>query len=227
MEFRLIGRPDFTAVRATLAAGEALVTEAGAMLGMSPGLKMETNLRGGLMAAAKRSVLGGESLFLNTYTAKDSAGALDFAPAMPGDVSHRRMAGETLFLQSGAFLAGSPSLTLDTSWGGAKGFFGGPGLFLLKVSGTGDLFFCSYGAIRAIEVHGSYIVDTGHIVAFESSLSFSVRGVGGVKSLFLSGEGLVCDFTGQGRLWLQTRAAQALASFLHPFRRVQRKRSSS
>jgi uncharacterized protein (TIGR00266 family) len=227
MEFKLIDRPDFTAVRAVLQPGESLVTEAGAMLGMSPGLKMETNMRGGLLAAAKRSVLGGESLFLNTYTAQNEAALLDFAPPMPGDIQHRRLQDETLLLQSGAFLAGSAALKLDTQWGGAKGFFGGAGLFLLKVSGTGDLFFSSYGAIRPVDVQGAYVVDTGHIVAFETTLSFSVRTVGGLKSLFLSGEGLVCDFAGNGRLWLQTRAPQALASFLHPFRRVQRQQTSS
>lgn len=227
MEFKLIDRPEFTAVRARLAAGESLVTESGAMLGMGPGLTMETNMKGGLLAAAKRKVLGGESIFLNTYTAGSEPAQLDFAPSMPGDVEHRSLQGETLYLQSGAFLAASPTVSFTTQWGGAKGFFSGAGLFLLKVNGTGDLFFSSYGAIREVDVRGSFIVDTGHIVAFEETLTFNVRSSGGLKNLLLSGEGLLCDFSGHGKLWLQTRAPQALASFLHPFRRVKRQQNTS
>ena len=77
--------------------------------------------------------------------------------------------------------------------------------------------FKEYGAIEVVPVSGSYVLDTGHIVAFESSLTYSVK-TGGMKSLLLSGEGLVCHFTGQGKLWYQTRAAGALARFLHAYR---------
>jgi uncharacterized protein (TIGR00266 family) len=226
MEFTMIDQPDFTAVRARLAQGESLMTEAGAMLGMGTGLEMQTSMKGGLLAAAKRKMLGGESMFVNTYTATQAGAQLDFAPAMPGDVRHRLMRGESLFLQSGGFLAAAPTVSYTTQWGGAKTFFGGAGLFLLKVSGTGDLFFSSYGAIREVQVRGSYVVDTGHIVGFEETLQFEVRSSGGLKSLFLSGEGLICNFTGHGKLWVQTRSAQGLATFLHPFRRVQRRDSS-
>ena len=126
-------------------------------------------------------------------------------------------------VQRGSFCASTTGVTVDTKWGGAKTFFGGEGLLMLKCHGAGDLWVSSYGAIHAVDVKETYTVDTGHIVAFEESLTFTVRKVGGMKSLFFSGEGLVCEFSGTGRLWVQTRNAPALASFLHPFRRVKPK----
>ena len=113
---------------------------------------------------------------------------------------------------------------VSTKWGGAKTFFGGEGLFMLRCSGRGELFIASYGAIHSVNVTGTYTVDTSHIVAFDESLTFSVTRVGGLKSLVLSQEGLVCRFTGTGRLWIQTRSVPALASFLHPFRRLKPKK---
>ena len=118
-------------------------------------------------------------------------------------------------------MASTKEVKVDTRWQGAQGFFAGEGLFMLQCSGTGDLWISSYGAIHAVDIRGSYVVDTGHIVAFEESLDFNVKSVGGIKSLLFSGEGLVCEFTGRGRLWLQTRCSLSLVSFLHPFRAIQ------
>ncbi len=222
MQFALRNKPDYTSLHVVLQTGEKLITESGAMMGMSPGLKLETNMQGGLLAAAKRA-LGGESLFLNTYTATADGQRLDLAPAAPGDMEHVPMNGRAVMVQSGSFCACTPGVTVDTKWGGAKTFFGGEGLFMLRCSGEGELWMSTYGAIHAVDVTGTYTVDTSHIVAFEDTLSFQVRSIGGMKSLFLSKEGLVCQFSGTGRLWLQTRSAPSLASFLHPFRRVKPK----
>ena len=91
-----------------------------------------------------------------------------------------------------------------------KGFFSGESLFLIKASGNGDIWFSSYGAILEIPVNGSYIVDTGYIVAFEDTLNYNVEMLGGLsfkslKTSIFGGEGLVCRFSGQGKLWIQTR----------------------
>ena len=112
-------------------------------------------------------------------------------------------------MQSSAFLASGPDVDLDTNWGGASSFFGGEGMFMLKATGTGPIVFNSFGAILEIEVEDGYTVDTGHIVAFEDTLKFSVgKFGGGLLAWFLSGEGLVCKFTGSGKLWIQTRNPQ-------------------
>ncbi len=225
MRHEIVCKPDFAAIQVFLQPGEKIVTEAGAMMAMTNNLDMETNMRGGLGAALKRSVMGGESLFQNTYTCKEGEGRIDIAPAAPGDVVHMALDGsQGIMLQSGAYVASSDGMELDTKFGGLKSFRGGEGLFMLRVSGQGDLFFASYGAIHLVEVQGGYIVDTGHIVAFEESLTFNVRRVGGLKQRFFGGEGKVCEFSGNGKLWIQTRAGKSMAQFLHPFRPLPKKK---
>jgi uncharacterized protein (TIGR00266 family) len=214
--------PDFASLHVVLDQGEQIVTEAGAMMGMSSDLQMATNMKGGLLGAAKRA-LGGESIFLNTYTASGDGQRIDIASSAPGDVEHLSLSDAAVMVQSGSFLCATPGVTVDTKWGGARTFFGGEGLFMLRCAGRGDLWISSYGAIFAVDVDGSYVVDTGHIVAFEETLQFKVRSVGGLKSLFFSSEGLICEFNGTGRLWIQTRNSGALAGFLHPFRPVRAK----
>ncbi|MCB9195344.1 MAG: TIGR00266 family protein, partial [Flavobacteriales bacterium] len=82
----------------------------------------------------------------------------------------------------------------------------------------GDLWFNSYGGIMQIDVTDNFVVDTGHIVAFTEGLEYNISKVGGYKSLFLSGEGLVCRFSGSGKVWIQTRKIPPLTSFLGPYR---------
>jgi uncharacterized protein (TIGR00266 family) len=222
MEFQIKNSPDYASLHVELNLGEQVVTESGAMMGMSTELEISSNMKGGLFGAAKR-MLGGESVFLNTYTATGSRQRLDIAPAMPGDLKHMRLDGGAIKVQSGCFCASTVGVELDTKWAGGKGFFGGTGLVMLNCHGVGDLWLSSYGAIHEEQVSGSFVLDTNHIVAFEDTLDFKVRKVGGLKSLFLSGEGLVCEFSGHGKLWYQTRSVDSLASFLHPFRRVKPK----
>lgn len=225
MRYELLDKPDFSMVKVTFdAPGEQMVLESAAMVARSSGMTMQTNMKGGLLAAAKRKMLGGESLFQNTFTASQPGETLYFAPAPEGDVEVLELNGTMpILMNSGAFLGAAPGVHLDTKWGGAKGFFSGTGFFLLKAEGHGPLFFSCYGGLHAVDVGpAGYICDTSHVVAFTGGLNYNVQKVGGLKSLFFSGEGLVCNFQGQGRLWMSTRSPAALAAFVHPFRPVQR-----
>jgi uncharacterized protein (TIGR00266 family) len=197
---------------------ESIQAEAGAMVSMTPNLEVNTGMKGGMLGALTRSVLGGETLFANTFTSRGGPGEITLAPSLPGDIATLPLSNATLFVQSGSFLASSPEVNLDLQWGGAKTFFGSEGLFLLKASGTGQIVLCSYGAIHKVPLDGrrTYICDTGHVVAFAQGLDFDVRRVGGWKSTLLSGEGLVCEFRGAGDLYLQTRSTQAFLSWLIP-----------
>lgn len=225
MKHELIDRPDFGMILVTFEGdGEQIVVESGAMVARDSGIQMTTSMKGGLFSAAKRKLLGGESLFLNTFTGTAPGQRLYLAPSPEGDIEVMAMEPTTnLIIQSGAYVASEPTITLDTKWAGFKGFFSGEGLFFLKASGTGRLFVNSYGGIHRIDMDGSapYILDTAHIVAFTDGLDFKINKIGGMKSLFLSGEGLVCEFRGRGTLWAQTRNASSLASFLDAFRPVQ------
>ncbi len=221
MKYEILGKPDFPCVKVNLDAGESIVAESGAMVAMSSNIEIKTEARGGILKSLKRSVLGGESFFVNTFTAQGSSGEIYFTSATTGDLEVIELSGNDLVMSKSAFVCSSQGISIDSKWGGFKAFFGGEGLFFLKASGSGTLFFSSFGAIHLVQLQGEYIVDTGHIVAFDPSLTFSIEKVGGLKSLFLSGEGLVCRFSGSGRLWIQTRNQNSFAAWADQFRRVQ------
>ena len=216
LEYRLEGRPDYGFLTVTIPQGRTLKVEAGAMATQDTNIRMKTKMRGGI-----GRFLTGESLFLNEFTAENGPGEIGIAPASPGDIEHVYLDNDTVFLQSSGYVASDPSVVIETKWQGfVKGFFSGESLFLVKCSGTGDLWFNTYGGMFAVDVEGEYVVDTGHVVAFTSGLDYRVSKVGGYKALFLSGEGLVCRFSGKGRVWIQTRQVPRFARWAYPFRPV-------
>lgn len=215
-QFDISHRPDFSFLNVELEPEQTLKVEASSMATMSPNVEMKTRLRGGLSR-----FLTGESLFINEFTSRHAPGSISIAPGGPGDVEYIRLENQTLFLQNAAYLASSPELTLETKWQGfVKGFFSGESLFLIRASGTGDLWFNTFGAMMEIDVKGSCVVDTGHIVAFTEGLDYRISKLGGYKSLFFSGEGFVCRFFGEGKIWIQTRKIGGFASWIYPYRPV-------
>jgi uncharacterized protein (TIGR00266 family) len=223
MKFEIIDAPEFGFVRVVFEdRAETVVAESGAMVSMSGDIQMETKMKGGFMQAAKRKLMGGESIFQNTYRSTSPGQELLLAPAPEGDVKRFSLTeGQVLYATSGAYLCHSGDIKLDSKIAGLKSFFGGVGFFMLQISGEGELFLNSYGAMHAVEVGpAGYTVDNNHIVAFTEGLTYTVRKFGGFKGLFFSGEGLVTDFAGQGTVYVQTREAPTLAGFLHPYRPV-------
>jgi uncharacterized protein (TIGR00266 family) len=140
--------PAFALGVITLPPGGEVKAEAGAMTSMSGGVEIETSVQGGLLKGLRRSVLGGESFFINTFAAP-GGGELTVAPTLPGDVV-RMPASDSgaMMVQSGSWLASDPGVQVDTKWGGAKTFFSGQGLFLLRCTGEGDMIVSSFGAIE-------------------------------------------------------------------------------
>jgi len=217
MEHEITHRPSYAQLTLNLDEGEAVRAEAGAMVSKSGDVEVSTQAEGGLLKSLSRSVLGGESFFMNTFTAAGPS-SIQLAPALAGDIQHHQLDGETLFVQSTSFVAAHPEIEVDTKFGGGKSFFGGEGLFLLKLTGNEPAFISSYGAIdeHTIAPGETLTVDTGHIVAFEETVDFDVQKIGGLKSTLFSGEGLVCEFTGDGTVWTQTRSPDAFLSWLIP-----------
>lgn len=218
MENNVLYRPSYSLLQLMMQPGEVVQAESGAMVSMTPNIQIQTAARGGILGGLKRSVLGGESFFINTFTCEAGPGEMTLAPPLPGDMMHVPLGGGSIYVQSGSYICNGDGIEVDTSWAGAKGFFSGEGLFLLKCTGQGDLFVSSYGAIHTVELQPQqvYMVDTGHMVAFEESVTYDVKRVGDWKSTFLSGEGLVCNFTGPGRLYIQSRSVDAFVRFLAP-----------
>lgn len=217
-QFRIEGRPDFAFLTVQIPAGETLRVEASAMATMDTHLQMKTRMKGGL-----GRLLTSESLFVNEFTAEGGAGEIGIAPASPGDLNHVYLKDETVFLQGASYVASTAGVNVETKWEGlAKGFFGTDGLFLIRCSGEGDLWFNTYGGLIELDVDGDYVVDNSHVVAFTDGLTYQVTKMGGYKSLFFSGEGFVCRFSGKGKVWMQTRGTSAFAAWLYPFRPVQK-----
>lgn len=217
-EYKIDCRPDFSLLTVQLPANETLRVEASAMATMDVNLKMKTKTKGGLSR-----FLTGESIFINEFTAEGGPGEISIAPGPPGDMDHVFLNGETIYLQNSAFVASATSVSLESKWQGMiKGFFSGEKLFLIRCSGRGDLWFNTYGGMMEIDVAGDYVVDTGHIVAFTEGLDYRVSRVGGYKSLFFSGEGFVCRFSGNGKVWIQTRQLPAFARWVYPYRPAKR-----
>ncbi len=223
LEYRIEARPDYGFLTVRVPQGETIKVEAGAMATMDPSLKMKTRVRGGF-----KRMLSGESLFVNEFSAPKADGEIGIAPGSPGDVEHVYLDDRTIYLQNSAFVASSMGVSIDTKWQGmTKGFFSGEGFFLVKCSGTGDLWFNTFGAMIEIDVSKGHVVDTGFIVGFTEGLDYRVERVGGLKSFFLSGEGLVCRFSGEGKIWIQTRRPSAFVGWADAFRPVKSESSSS
>ncbi len=208
---------------------QSIQAEAGAMVSMSGNVELQSQMKGGLMGALKRAV-GGESAFVSTFTARRGPGEVTLAPGSPGDIAALEMNNQHFFVQSSSYLAGDTSLQIDTRWGGAKSFFGGEGLFVLQVQGSGLLLVSSFGAIhrKRLTAGERYVVDTGHLVAWEGHMPYELRKAsssGWFRSL-VSGEGIVAEFAGPGEILIQTRNLAAFAGMLKPFFPTQSSSSS-
>ncbi len=219
--------PSFAMLRVDLEPGVTLVAEAGAMVARNQQVGMEVKMnaspRASIFAKLKaffialiRKLIGGETFFVNHFTSP-KPGSVWLAPTMAGQVAHRRLNGETLTLSTGAYLAHVGDLDMKMKFGGLKSLLAKEGAFFLELSGRGDLWFNSYGGVHAIDVDGSYIVDNGHLVGFEGDLNFTITGAGGgLMGLVASGEGMVCEFSGQGRVYIQSRNVGSLVGWLTP-----------
>jgi len=218
MEIEIIYRPSYSLGVIKLSSGEQVLVEGGSMVAMSQGVTLETKATGGFLKSLGRSLLGGESFFQNTYRAPGGGGTIYVAPPLPGDLATMELRNESLLIQSGAYVASEMGGQIDTKWGGAKTFVASEGLSLLRASGSGKVLLSSYGAIHEVELASGEVlaVDTGHLVAFNEGVGFKVRAVGGIKSTLFSGEGLVVDLTGPGKVLLQTRSQSSFLAWLIP-----------
>lgn len=206
MQVNLLYRPSQAVAQCWLAPGESVMAESGAMMGMSTNVQMQTQ-SGGIMSGLKR-MFGGESFFRNTFTSQGGNGEVLFATPLCGDMLVLEAGQRQYCIQSSAYVASAASVDVRTRSGGLKGFFSGAGLFILETQGQGPVVIGAFGALEEIRVDGSFVIDTGHLAAWDSSLQYRVgkSGSGWIAS-FLSGEGLVCTFEGQGSVWLQSRNA--------------------
>jgi len=224
MDIELLHRPGNTAAKIILQEGEVCTTESGAMIAMSGNMDITTSThkkgKGGILKALKRMVAG-ESLFLNHFEPKGGSGELWLGTALAGDMVSLTLDNENLIVQGSSFLACEQGIDIDLGWQGFKSILSGESVFWVNLKGQGKIVLSSFGAIYPIEVDGDYIVDTGHIVAFNETLNFSITKAGSswLHSI-IGGEGLVCKFSGKGTVWCQSHNpvsfGKAISSGLRP-----------
>ncbi|MBN1149849.1 TIGR00266 family protein [candidate division WOR-3 bacterium] len=225
MKYEILYQPSYSVAKVFLDKDESLTGEAGAMVAMTPNIELKSEMGGGksgfggFMKAAARSFVG-ESFFQAKYTALNSPGEIILAPSGVGDVTVIELQNQSYMVQSGSYLASSSSLIIDTKFTGGKSFFSREGLFMIKVTGTGTLFVSSFGAIHQVEIPSGqeYIVDNGHIVAFDATVQYKIeKAAKGFISSVTSGEGFVCRYQGPGKIYLQTRQVEGLANLIIPY----------
>lgn len=219
MQVEVRHSPSFAVARLQLAPGEQVRAESGAMALMSFGVAVEAQMQGGLMKSLKRSALGGESLFVTTYTAHAQYPSwVDVAANLPGDLAVIEVApSRALVLTKGSWLASPTTINIETRWGGSSMLFGGEGGFVVRLEGQGAVVASAYGALDLIDLPSGqgFTIDTGHLVAYDDGMSVQVRKVakGWIQSA-KSGEALVMDIQGPGRVWTQSRNPSALVDWL-------------
>ncbi len=217
MEIDLQYRPSYSLAVVKLAANERIRAEAGAMVSMSASVAIETKAEGGLFKSLGRALLGGESFFQNFFQAGPDGGEVTLAPELPGDILVVELKENRLMVQAGSYMASETGVDLNGKVS-MKAFMSAEGVSMLEASGQGKLLLSSYGAIfeRSLKDGEKYIVDTTHLVAFDASINVMTRPAGGLKSTLLSGEGLVIEMTGPGKVYIQTRSPKALINWIIP-----------
>jgi len=222
MKFEILEQGAFQSALIHFDSGDHVLSESGAMVRASGNVDIDVTTRakkgGGLMSGVKR-LFSGDSFFLSTYSTTDGLpGEVGIAPILPGEVKTIELDGVTEWMTAGgSFLASGGEVELDTEFQGLGGMFSGESLFFLRASGNGTLLVGAFGAIRELEVDGELTIDTGHLVAYEATLGYSISKAGGSwLQSYLAGEGFVMKFKGKGRVLVQTHDASGFGARLGP-----------
>lgn len=217
MKSQINGGAAFSYIHVDLEPGEMIVAEPDAMSSMDADIDLTATFNGGFFRGLFKKYLGGESLFISQFANNtEKTRRVTLVQSTPGEVRCKKLQGETLLMQPGAFLACSNDVTLGLEWAGIISFIAREGLFRLKASGTGDVFYGAYGALLEREIDGEFIVDTSHLVAYEPGVKLKLQLAGGIFSSFFGGEGLVTRVEGKGKIIIQTRSLSGLAGWLNP-----------
>lgn len=229
MKHEILFDPSFSMIEIEINPDEVLQAKAGVMVSRSENITMDTRMNAGksvgfmqklksIFVAFVKKALGGESFFINEFRANNNAAAtVSLSPILTGSILHKRLDNGTLTLQGGAYLASLGDLEVRVKFAGLKALFSGHGLFFLEITGTGDIFFSAYGGVLERNIDGKFMLDTGHLVGFDGNLDYKIgKAAAGLASTFFSGEGLVMNFSGAGKVYIQSRNVGGLIDFVNP-----------
>jgi uncharacterized protein (TIGR00266 family) len=220
MDVHLHCKPSYTMAVIVMDHGEGLQVERGAMVAMSTGVEVGPGIgSGGVRKAVLRRAFGGETFFTGRYIAAVDQSWVSVAPPYPGDLTTLDMTGDdACLITQGAFVAAADTVNIDVRYTGIRSVLLKEGISMLRVSGVGPTVVGSYGGIMAYRLRAGeeMIVDSAHIVGLDESVEISVGLLGSVVTAGITGEGLVANLRGPGRVWIQTRSEKAFGSWLFP-----------
>ncbi len=218
MNYEIKYKPSYAMLVVNLLEGETITAEAGAMTYMDPTIEVRTRKRErGLLQSVGLSIIGGQSFWVNDYTATAGSGKAAFASAPVGDIETIDIKPDKGYIiQKSAYIASTQDVELDVKWEGfTRGLFG-QGLFMLRTTGDGMLFINTFGAIdkHVLDAGQTLVVDNFHLVAFSNTCAYRVKRMGGLKETLLSGEGLVTEISGPGEVYVQTKNLREFVDWL-------------
>ena len=202
--------------------GQTLCTQSGAMSWMSPNMQMQTNSGGGIKKALGR-LFSGASIFMNEYPLQGGNGMIAFASSFPGSIIPFEITnGNGIIVQKSGFLAMEKGLDLSVFFQKSlgRGFFGGEGFIMQRISGEGTAFveidgYCKEYTLSAGE---SIIVDTGYLAAMSETCTMDIQTVKGIKNALFGGEGVFnTRITGPGKVYIQSMPIINTAQRLIPY----------
>ncbi len=219
IDYEIVG-DDMQAVIVELDPDEAVQAEVGAMLYQEDGIEMNTGTGGGIFQGLKRAIVG-ESFFITTFKyAGRGKGHVAFAAPYPGKIIPLDLSSlGPMVCQKDAFLCGAYGIDINVTFTKrlGAGIFGGEGFILQKLSGDGLAFAHAGGTVmeRDLAAGETLRVDTGCLVAFQESVDYDIKSVGGFKNTLFGGEGIfLAALRGPGRVYLQTLPFSRLADRL-------------
>lgn len=226
MKYQILGDSDCPMAQISMAQGEIVRIESGAMVYKTDvELKGKMNTKksgvGGFMSAIGRSLVSGESMFITEATALSDSAYLGIAPPIPGKISKLTLDADHQYrLNTGSFLACDMGVnyTMKSQNVGRAIFGGTGGFFVMETEGTGDILVSAFGDLLALKVTDErpLDIDNGHVVAWDATLNYNIQAASGTIG-FMTGEGLMNHFTGNGTVLIQTRNIYSLAMALRPY----------
>ncbi len=218
MEYEIKYKPSYSMLVVKLRPDEKITAESGAMTYMDTNIDVQTRRREkSILGTIGLKLLGGQSFFVNDYTAQQKPGEVAFVSAPVGDIDTLEVKpNKGYIIQKTSYIASTQNVDLDVKWQGfTKGLFG-QGLFMIKTSGDGTIFINTFGAIdkHTLTADQTLIVDNFHLVAFSDSCDYKVKKFGGLKSTLLGGEGLVTEIKGPGEVFIQTKNLREFVEWL-------------
>jgi uncharacterized protein (TIGR00266 family) len=222
VNFAIESGPFYSSLIINLQLHQSLLVEASQVTAMDNSIVFIANLQDGLLKKLTK-FLGKEILFINQFSAEEKPGKIFLSPGLPGNIHHYYLTSKTgILLQSSCFIACMPTVQIDTKFLGMTDFFSDESTCLLRMMGSGDLWFSSYGGILEISVKDHFLINTGYVVAFEETLDYQVQAIADLainssRTKYYGSQGLICHFEGEGKIWIQLRQANSFLNFLEPF----------